>query len=55
MHPHFLLSSPDSSATLASALALLLRARLAGDDGEGEDGGFGTCEEGDDEGEGKGD
>ena len=40
---------------LASALAPLLRACFAGNDGEGEDGGFGAGEEGGDEGEGKGD
>ena len=38
----------------ASISALLLRARFAGDDGEGEDGGFGAGEEGNGEGEGKG-
>ena len=47
-------SSSDSSATLATSSALLLCACFAGDNGEGEDDGFGAGEEGDDEGEGKG-
>ena len=48
-------SSSDLSAAFASVPALLLRARLTGNDGEGEDGGPGAREEGDGEGEGKGD
>ena len=55
MRSHFLLSSPDLSVAFASASAPLLRARLAGDDGEREDGGPGAGEESDNEGEGKGD
>ena len=55
MRSHFLVSSSDLSAAFASISAPLLRARLAGDDGEGEDGGFGAGEESDGEGEGKGD
>lgn len=42
MHSHFLPSSSDLSAAFASISAPLLRARLTGDDGEGEDGGPGA-------------
>ena len=55
MHSHFLLSSPDLSATFISVSVPLPRARLAGDDGEREDGGPGAGEESDGEGEGKDD
>ena len=55
MRLHSPLSSLGFSAAFASASASLLRACLAGDDGEGEEGCPGAGEEGDDEGEGKGD
>ena len=55
MRLHSPLSSPDISVVLASALAPLLRACSTGDNGDGEDSSFGAGEEGDDEGEGKGD
>ena len=55
MRSHFLLSSSDLSAAFAFVSAPLLCARLAGDDGEREDGGPGAGEESDGEGEGKGD
>ena len=55
MRSHFLPSSLDLSAAFASISAPLLRARLAGDDSEGEDSGPGAGEESDGEGEGKGD
>ena len=48
-------SSPDSSAALANCSVPLLHSSLVGDNGEGEDDGFGAGEEGDGAGEGESD
>ena len=55
MCSHFLFSSSCPSAALVLAPASPLRTRLAGDNGEGEDGGSGAGKEGDGEVEGEGD